>query len=125
MALTSNGKWLATGTLDNRIRLWDLSAVAPVGTKTFDMPRWPSNVFFGGDNTHLVALSGASDIVLFDIGSGKEVKSWKWKPRKDSLFGVGTMYVLFSAAALASDGKHLVFSNHTPHVAIMRLPVKR
>jgi WD40 repeat protein len=124
IALSPNSKLLATGSLDNQVRIWDMTGKKPEVLHKMNSPKWIRNLAFTQDGTHVVAFSSGADIVLYDVVKGEKKNAWEFVPQQNSDFATGAMYLLFSASAMAPDGKHAVFSNNTAKTVILRLPVK-
>jgi len=125
VALSPDSNQLATGSVDNKVRVWDLTVKEPQAKELFEMPRWIRSLYFTKDGSHLVAFSSGTDITLWNLKVDKAEKNWEFKPRRGGPFGTGPMHQSFSATALAPDGRHIVFSNHTPSAVILRLPITR
>jgi WD40 repeat protein len=124
IALSPNSKLLATGSLDNQVRIWDLTGRKPEVIHKMNSPKWIRSLAFTQDGTHVVAFSSGADIVLYDAVKGEKKDAWEFVPQQNSDFATGAMYLLFSASAMAPDGKHAAFSNNTAKTVILRLPVK-
>jgi len=124
IALSSDSKMLASGSLDNVVRIWDMTGKKPEVKVKMNSPKWIRSLSFTPDGAYLVGFSSGADIVLYDVAKGEKHKAWEFVPRQNSDFATGAMYRLFSASAPAPDGKHIAFSNHTAKTVIMRLPLK-
>lgn len=124
LALSSDSKLMATGSLDNQVRIWDMTGNKPEIIAKMAAPKWIRNLAFTRDGAYVVAFSSGADIILYDVAKGEAYKSWEFKPQQNSDFATGAMYLLFSASAMAPDGKHAAFSNNTAKTVILRLPVK-
>jgi WD40 repeat protein len=124
IALSSDSKMLATGSLDNVVRIWDMTGKTPEVKVKMNSPKWIRSLSFTPDRTYLVGFSSGADIVLYDVVRGEKQKAWEFVPRQNSDFATGAMYRIFSASATAPDGKHIAFSNNTTKTVILRLPIK-
>jgi WD40 repeat protein len=123
LSMSPNRKLLATGSVDKQVRVWDLTANPPNVRSTFPTPAWTKSLHVTPDGAYLVAFTSGSDILLWNLATGKTEKTWKFEARRNSPLATGAMYTLFSATAMAPDGRHILFSNHTANAVIMRLPI--
>ena len=123
LAFSSDGKWLATGSLDRYVRLWDMGPKQPVEKAEFPMSEWVKWVHFAGGDKYVVGVSSTHQIALYNIAEDKVEKGWMFVPRVGSKFDEGAMSRLFSATAMSPDGVHLAFSNYNSQAVILRLPV--
>jgi WD40 repeat protein len=124
IALSSDSKMLASGSLDNVVRIWDIGGKNPEVKVKMNSPKWIRSLSFTPDGAYLVGFSSGADIVLYDVAKGEKHKAWAFVPHRNSDFATGAMYRVFSASSMAPDGKHIAFSNHTAKTVIMRLPIK-
>ena len=108
IALSPDGKWLASGGSDNKARVWELATAKLV----YELPHQYHLVFglhFSSDSTRLI--SGAGDGVAthgevksWDMGTGKKV----WRYEGKQIWMVATLPG--SAAAVSIDvGGAIVF----------------
>src|SRR6185369_3885695 len=71
IALSPNGKWAATGTSDNKLRLWDAATGKPHGPPLeHDGAVYP--VAFSPDSQTVVA-GGDKGAKLWDVATGKQL----------------------------------------------------
>ncbi len=124
IAFSTDWKLMATGSLDNVVRIWDLSGKKPDVVAKMNSPKWIRSLSFTRDGAHLVAFSSGADIVLYDLAKGEKKEAWEFVPQQNTDFATGAMYLVFSASATAPDGRHIAFSNNTAKTVIMRLPIK-
>lgn len=123
IAFSPDGKWMATGSLDKVVRIWDLSVKQPVEKAKFLVEHWPRSVYFAGGSNYVVCVSSMNQIVLYNIAADKIEKAWMLEPRRGSELAEGAMYRSIAASALAPDGLHLAISNHNARSMILRLPI--
>lgn len=119
LAISADGKWLATGALDERVQLWDLTAARPKVKATFIAPKWIRYLSFTADARHLIAVSSGSEILVWNVTTGEPDLELDFRPR--GAFAAGTAARIISASALAPDGRHLAFSNSNTRAVILRL----
>lgn len=123
IAYSPDGNWLATGSLDKTIRIWDLRPDLPAEKAKIPMKQWVKTVYFAGGGEYVVGVSSMNEIKLIKTATGEVEKEWEFAPRRGTKFAVGAMYNGYSTTALATDGRHLAFSNYTPLTVILRLPI--
>ena len=124
LALSADSTLLATGSLDNVVRIWDMSGRTPTIKAKMASPKWIRSLSFTADGAFLVGFSSGTDLVLYDVAKGEKQQAWAFVPRRNSDFATGAMYLTFSASAMAPDGRHIAFSNHTAKTVVLRLPSK-
>jgi hypothetical protein len=118
VAFSPDGTLLATGSLDNIVRIWELdrdSKVKDVKVQ-FPLPTWPRYVQFTPDGSRLICFTAGADIVYWNLATRKEIQSWKIPAPPRS------MGALFSAWGVAPDGRHLAIAQHTGRTLVLRLP---
>jgi WD40 repeat protein len=123
IAYSPDGHWMATGSLDKFIRIWDLRGDLPAEKAKIPMAQWVKSVYFSGGGDYVVGVSSTNQIMLIKTATGAIEKEWVFVPRRGTKFAEGAMFNLFSTTALAPDGRHLAFSNYTPHTVVLRLPI--
>lgn len=123
VAYSPDGKWLATGSLDKFVRVWDLGPKQPVEKALFPVSIWTRDIHFVGGSDYVVAVSAGNLITLINVAENRIEKEWTFVPRRGSKFDVGAMANLISTSAMSPDGRHLAFSNSNPQTVILRLPV--
>jgi WD40 repeat protein len=89
LAVSPDGKTLAAGFLNGKIRLWDVASK----TNTFTMEGDTVFVVFSPDGKNLI--SGGGDVQLWNVADGKKIASLKDEK------------MVASCAAFSSDGKLL------------------
>ncbi|WP_020473062.1 WD40 repeat domain-containing protein [Zavarzinella formosa] len=124
IALSPDSKMMATGSLDNVVRIWDMTGENPEVKAKMNSPRPIRSLSFTPDGASLVAFSSGADILLYDVAKGEKQMAWQFMPRPNTEFATGAMYMLFSACATAPDGRHVAFANNTAKTVVMRLPIK-
>jgi WD40 repeat protein len=120
IAFTRDGKWLATGSLDNKVRLWDLTNNPPSVAKMFDVPIWARDLAFTAKDSHLVVFSGGMNILVWNVAAGRIEHQWDLKNAPKAKLGAGAI----SASAMASDGRHILYSRVVGAAVILRLPIR-
>src|SRR5436309_11532373 len=81
VALSRAGTYLATGSLDQKVRVWDLTQNPPQARAQFNFAPWARSVHLTPDNAYLVAFSSGLDITLWNLGKGQVEQTWKFMPR--------------------------------------------
>lgn len=73
IAFGQDGKTLATGGADKKIRLWDLATRKNTATLEGHTEEWITSVAFGPDDINLVSHAQDSTVRLWDLKTGKTV----------------------------------------------------
>jgi WD40 repeat protein len=121
LALSPDGKTLVTGSLDLRVRFWDLTAQPPTAAIPFSTSSWLKGLHFSADGAYLIAVGSASDVILWNVKAGKQEKAWRFTRQ-----GIGAGSPLaFSAVAFAPDGRHVAISTYEHTTIVLRLPIRR
>jgi WD40 repeat protein len=123
LAISPDKKTLATGALDNKVRLWDLTAKPPVSRQEFVMPTtWLKSLDFTSDGNFLLAVgANGGHVTLWNAKEGKAEKSWHFVMKKAGMGGGP-----FSAATFAPDERHVAISTfNNPTTIILRLPARK
>jgi WD40 repeat protein/serine/threonine protein kinase len=94
LAFSPNGKLLATGSLDNNVRVWDVAAQRPVGTLR-GHTQLLRTVAFSRDGKILASGGSDNTVRLWDVAALKEITTFR---RHKSLVG---------SLSFSSDGKTL------------------
>ncbi|MGI9167163.1 MAG: eIF2A-related protein [Pyrinomonadaceae bacterium] len=97
MAFSPDGKWLASGSVDNTVKLWEVATGREVRTLTAHT-RGVKAVAFSHDGRSLVTGALDNTVRLWDVASGREMRR---------LDGCGSV----SALALSDDGRFLASGN--------------
>ncbi len=114
IAFSPNGKTIASGSTDNKIRLYDLST----GSSTRIIEGLPGDIndlVFSPDGQYLYSLSASNTgdgLKIWEIKSGVEEGRYTTQLQKDYYF------------ALSPDGKKLAISGAKNMVEIVGLPIK-
>jgi WD40 repeat protein len=119
LAVSPDRKTLATGSLDLKVRLWNLTAQPPTAATPFTMATWVKSLHFTPDGSRLIAVGSANHIVVWDMQKGEQTKIWNFSDARNRLTNIA-----FTASALAPDGRHLAISTFTPNTIILRLPAR-
>src|SRR5262249_42364851 len=97
LAYSSDGKMLASGSMDESIHVWD----AKSGRLLRSFRRhdaWINSVFFTPDDKQVISWGRDQTVRVWDVATGKELRRWKtpggWKlalsPDGKTLVGFGT-----------------------------------
>ncbi len=107
LGISLDGRWLASGSFDNTVRLWDLSRTAPeVAPLTLARHQnQVSNLLFSNDNRWLVTGSFDSSVCLWDM-SAEELSAVPAILKSQG----GPI----SSLALSNDGRWLVTCGNDP-----------
>ncbi|KKO17953.1 MAG: hypothetical protein BROFUL_03361 [Candidatus Brocadia fulgida] len=98
VAFSRNKKWLASGSHDGVIRLWDVSTGDPIYVwKEHKRTVW--DIAFTPDGKHLVSCSEDGTLLIMDPSTGKLLH------RK----GVSPKVPMIGRIAISPDGKYLAF----------------
>ncbi len=108
MAISPDGKVLASASRDQSVILWDLRSRRRLATVT-DNQGWVNDVAFSPDGKTLAFGVMNGDVKLWDIAAGR-IKAVGHVPKGCSL-----------GVAFSPDGK-TVASSHNPFVALLRAP---
>jgi WD40 repeat protein len=103
-------KFLAGGTNNNSVRLWDITGPRPVEARLLaGTPlSWIKALAYAPDGRSLVAAGNDGTVVFWNTTTGKEVRRWSLPGGVVSL-------------AYAGDGRHLVFLLADGTFAVFRL----
>jgi hypothetical protein len=76
VAYSRNGKWLASGSFDKIVRLWDASTWKEI--RTFKGPGSPYlRVIFSQDDARILSVAQSGTLVAWDVSSGQQARSIK------------------------------------------------
>jgi WD40 repeat protein len=73
VALSPDGKTLASGSYDNTIILWDVRTNQPIGQPLTGHKNWVSSVAFSPNGKTLASGSWDHNIILWDVTIGKQI----------------------------------------------------
>src|SRR5262249_31877501 len=109
VALSADGKGVATGGGDGVLRLWDLQKGTPRPWKTLRVHDGAvQSVTFSPDGRILVSADAGGRLVSWDPVAGRQTHSWQLQ---------GTVHAL----AFAPDGRHVATANANGPVYTPRL----
>ncbi len=97
VAFSPDGQWLASGSLDNSIILWDVKTGTPIGTPWQGHSSGVMSVAFSPDGLRLASGSGDNSIILWDVKTGMPIGT-PWQGHSSSVMSV----------AFSPDGLRLV-----------------
>jgi WD40 repeat protein len=111
VAVSPDGRLLATGGMDGKIRLLDLATGLPQATLDGPCPiAWVTGLAFSRDGTRMAAVAGSSDgaggVAVWELKPG-EPSSILNKPKWSKLAAVGFL----AGVAFYPDGTRLAVSN--------------
>ena len=81
MALSPNGRYIATGSWDAAVQLWDLQTLKPVGTLTGQTAPI-TGVAFSHDGQVLIAGSEDKTVRMWDMTNGRPIHTFEGHERK-------------------------------------------
>ena len=119
IALSPDGKLLATGSLDDRVQVWDLTGETPRVKTTLVVPTWIRTLNVTPNGRHLIAFSSGADIFVWNLATGEPDMELKFQPKGSFASGGGARII--SASAMAPDGRHVAFSNYNTRAIVLRL----
>ncbi len=95
------GRWVATGADDGKVRIWDARSGAPLATIDGRLPGPPCGPVFGPDGQRLVTLDR----------DGLAAKLWDWKAHPDKPIRILTGHAgPLTGAVFSPDGRRVVTS---------------
>ncbi|NIO87684.1 MAG: hypothetical protein GTN53_44300 [Candidatus Aminicenantes bacterium] len=112
MAITQDGKYIASGSADSRVCLWDSATGKEI--RTFKgHAGGVSSVALTADGKYLVSGSWDKTVRLWDLNTGREIRTFK-----GHVEGVNSV-------ALSGDGKYLVSGSYDKTVRLWDLNTGR
>src|SRR4051794_18687041 len=73
VAFSPNGKWLASGSLDRSVRLWDVETGQPIGTPLLGHKSSVTSVAFSPNGKWLASASDDNSVRLWDVETGQPI----------------------------------------------------
>ncbi|MDA0865953.1 MAG: WD40 repeat domain-containing protein, partial [Cyanobacteria bacterium] len=112
VALSGDGKWIASGGVDQTIRIWDIRSgklLQSLGGLLSGHSDTITALAFHPNSPLLVSTSRDWSVRLWDLKSGKEVYSLK--DQKEALL----------ALAISGDGKTMAYGGTGKHIALRQI----
>jgi WD40 repeat protein len=106
LAMSKDGKWLASAGEDGIVQLWDVAGAKP-GAKLADHKDWVSCLAFSPDGKQLASGSLDGTIRLWDVAGAKKIAELPFKAPPGK--GPPPEPIAIRSLAFAPDGKAIVY----------------
>jgi WD40 repeat protein len=120
LAMSKDGKWLASGGEDSAVQLWDVAGAKPAAKLT-GLKDWVLCVAFSPDGKQLAAGAIDGTIRLWDVPAGKKIADLPAKPPVPPKTAPPPP-IPVHCLAFAPDGKALLYGAADGLVHVISLP---
>jgi hypothetical protein len=120
LAMSKDGKWLASGDEDNAVQLWDVASAKP-GPKLTDHKDWISCLAFSADGKQLASGSIDGSIRLWEVAGGKKTAELPFKAPPDKKTPPPDP-IPVQSLAFAPDGKSLFYGTADGPIQVVNNP---